>query len=162
MRLAIVLATTIATLMHFTVGCCLHGMRCDGVACRATGGGDDRSTDCLGDCLGDHCHACDDGHDVPQAAIAADGPIDGVARVVVAAAQHASGPVCAGCHCAAVLEARTVDLMAFGMPLTAAFDAMLTAGRSVASSVGPCGHVLVADSSVRVALVPPLFERLLV
>ena len=159
MRLAIVLVTAIATLMHFTVGCCLHGVRCDGVACCAAGGGDAPAG-----CADDRCHACD--HDriaSPAPAIAADGLADHTVVSAMAAAEHdSSDHGCAGCHCAALLEARTVDLTAFDMSLTAACDPLVVARPSGASSARVRGQFRVADSSVRAAIVPPLFERLLV
>lgn len=149
MRSAISLLTTLATVFHLAVGCCLHACHADGVpTCRLGGRVECHDGDC-----GDH--GLEDDHDREHGRDRGSHAADECGTASVAAA---SPHGCQGCDCAATIEANSAaGRQAAAMLPVAAFEAESIATRQAAR--GPSGA---ADAPVLSALRPPLFERLLV
>jgi hypothetical protein len=145
MRSLVAIVTTLATVVHLTIGCCLHVAHDDGVlSCH------------------EEAHAvcgmgtCDAGHDHPEeprgeAEVSVPSAADGLAGVRVRT--HC----CDGCDCVATIQEHSASIW---MPMLArpAADPGDDDIASIQARRGACD----AAAPPLSALLPPLFERLLV
>lgn len=152
MRPAIAFVTTLATVIHFTCGCCLHASHfaADGGCCAgviAAGRGDG--------CCEDHDHD----HDHDPSGNPADCHESGVTAVPAAAAVAAPGCGCDGCDCAATPVESRAEMRgpAAGCWVGSLLDA-IPAGSASASRGDGAGSPGPVQSRLR----PPLSERFLV
>lgn len=145
MRTAVTTLTLLATLFHFTVGCC-GGMHADS-------GHVDSHADAVAICE----HGCDHGGDHAAEAAAEPGMADHLMPSLHDGDGGCPGHDCHGCSCSATHDERPLDSHAVDF-LTVAWVgpaiAMIQSAVSVAWEA--------ADPPVRATIAPPLSERLLV
>jgi len=145
---AIALITTLATVIHFTFGCCLHASHFDGAGDCCPG---DRAIADLDSCCEDHGHE----QDLPGVSADRGEPARTPAHGTTAGA--ASECECAGCTCAATVT--NTDVFSPGSPPLAWDGLSFVVGPMTRFARGDCtGHRCPVPSELR----PPLFERLLV
>lgn len=148
MRTIMSLLTTVATVMHFSFGCCLHAAHLDGaVGCRHAA-----AEACQDDAC---CHGHDGGHDSGGGASHAGRVESEQAREAVAPAE---GHACDGCECVGMLEAKPDrdDAASSACP-----DGMFDI-RSVVVSQAARGPCATTARPVPSEVQPPLCGRLLV
>lgn len=148
MRSSIAFIALIATVMHFTLGCCLHPAHVGG-----------EKTCCGGTQDSQHGDACCEGHDhgLPRTAASRTELAAGAAHtpLVAAAAAHD----CGGCRCAATKP----EAGRFSHASPAVAWRCLPVGTTQAASAPAAGvDPLTGKGPIPSALWPPLHERYLV
>lgn len=149
MRPVIASFTLLATLLHFTVGCCGH-VHADGTRpCEHA-----RVAEVC-DAGHDHDHDHDHEHTTPSVS-SDDALVDGIVALFDAS-PDSPGHECHGCDCVATSESRSLDTI----PVNFFFAVSVVADPQLTPAVSS-GAWMPADPPVITSIEPRLFERLLI
>lgn len=147
MHSVIAVLTTLATLFHLTVGCCLHASHCDGDGGCPHG----RRAAC-------HAEPCCGAHEHDQDSSLAMLDAEGSEPLETRHLAEAPPDACDGCECVGTVEKNPAsDWTRVLTCSSAAFE-----GGAIARSQAACGSCGMRPPAILSELQPPLFERLLV